>query len=64
MIDLGCSYGVLTCIVAKYLGAKEAWGIDVDGERLNTEKLCKIVTLKHGLTTGRLVLKRVVSGDT
>jgi len=50
MVDLGCGYGVLTCIVAGYMEAEEVWGIDIDGERLNSEKLCKIVTLKHDLT--------------
>jgi len=50
MVDLGCGYGVLTCIVAEYLGAEEVWGIDIDDERLNSEKPCKIITLKHDLT--------------
>jgi len=50
MVDLGCGYGVLTCIVAEYLGAEEVWGVDIDDERLNAEKPCKIVTVKHDLT--------------
>jgi len=50
MVDLGCGYGVLTCIVAEYLGAEEVWGIDIDDERLNSEKPCKIVTLRYDLT--------------
>jgi len=37
MVDLGCGYGVHTCIVAEYLGGKEAWDIDIDYERLNSE---------------------------
>jgi len=49
VVDLGCGYGVLICIVADYLGAEEVWGIDIDEERLNAEKPCKIVTVKHNL---------------
>jgi len=50
MVDLGCGSGVLTCIVAEYLGADEVWGIDIDDERLNSEKPCKIIIVKHDLT--------------
>lgn len=50
MMDLGCGYGVLTCLVAEYLGVEEVWGIDIDDERLSSEKPCKIITVKHNLT--------------
>jgi len=50
MVDLGCGYGVLTCIVAEYLGTEEVWGVDLNDERLNAEKPCKIVIVKHDLT--------------
>jgi len=49
LVDLGCGYGVLTCIIAEYLGAEEVYGIDVDDERLNSEKPCKMNTVKHNL---------------
>jgi len=49
MIDLGCGYGVPSCIVAEYLGIKEIWGIDIDDERLGVETLCKITRIKHDL---------------
>jgi len=48
--DLGCGYGVLTCIVAEYFRAEEIWCVDIDDERLNAEKPCKIVTVRHDLT--------------
>jgi len=50
MVDLGYGYGVLTCIVAEYVGAEEVWGIDIDDERLSSEKPCKIITVKHDLS--------------
>ncbi len=29
MLDLGCGYGGLTALIAKYLNAVEAWGVDI-----------------------------------
>lgn len=49
MIDFGCGYGVLTCIIAEYLGIEEVWGIDIDDERIDAEKPCKITVVKHNL---------------
>jgi len=34
MMDLGCGYGVLTLIVAEYLGVKRVVAIDIDEQRL------------------------------
>jgi len=37
MIDLGCGYKVLTCIIAEYLNISKVYGVDVSEERLNVE---------------------------
>ncbi|MEM2196923.1 MAG: class I SAM-dependent methyltransferase [Candidatus Nezhaarchaeales archaeon] len=37
MIDLGCGYKVLSCIIAEYLNISKVYGVDVSEERLNVE---------------------------
>jgi len=34
MVDLGCGYGGLTECIASYFQVREAYGVDMDGERL------------------------------
>ncbi|MEM4546735.1 MAG: class I SAM-dependent methyltransferase [Nitrososphaerota archaeon] len=50
MIDLGCGYKVLTCIIAEYLDISEVYGVDIDEDRLSVEVPCKIITINADLT--------------
>jgi len=50
MIDLGCGYKILTCIIAEYLNISEVYGVDIDKERLNVEVPCEITTINTDLT--------------
>ena len=35
LMDLGCGYGLLTLIVADFIGAEKVYAIDIDTERLS-----------------------------
>ncbi|MEM1914633.1 MAG: class I SAM-dependent methyltransferase [Candidatus Nezhaarchaeales archaeon] len=50
MIDLGCGYKVLTCIIAEYLNISEVYGVDVSEERLSVETPCNVITINADLT--------------
>jgi 2-polyprenyl-3-methyl-5-hydroxy-6-metoxy-1,4-benzoquinol methylase len=49
MLDVGCGYGILTAIMAEYIGVKEAWGIDIDETRVMhaRERLPYKLTVEH-----------------
>jgi len=63
MIDLGCGYKVLTCIIAEYLDIGEVYGVDIDEERLNVEVPCKMTTIVADLTNSfsHLIGKALIS---
>ncbi|MCD6465106.1 class I SAM-dependent methyltransferase [Candidatus Bathyarchaeota archaeon] len=51
LLDLGCGYGYLTILFKNVLGFKEAYGIDIDDERLEESE-------KMGIFTHHLDLER------
>ncbi|MEM0235677.1 methyltransferase domain-containing protein [Thermofilum sp.] len=50
MIDLGCGYKVLACIIAEYLNISEVYGVDLSEERLRVESPCNVITINADLT--------------
>ncbi|MEM3905686.1 MAG: class I SAM-dependent methyltransferase [Nitrososphaerota archaeon] len=50
MIDLGCGFKVLTCIIAEYLNVSEVYGVDISRERLSVEVPCEITTIVADIT--------------
>ncbi|MEM0282350.1 MAG: class I SAM-dependent methyltransferase [Desulfurococcaceae archaeon] len=50
MIDFGCGYKVLSCIIAEYLNINEVYGVDINEERLNVEVPCKINNIATDIT--------------
>ena len=56
MLDLGCGYGILTLIVAEYIGVKRVYAMDIDLERLKFfEKVKKASHVECGSITPRYV---------
>ncbi|MFQ5940565.1 MAG: methyltransferase domain-containing protein [Nitrososphaerales archaeon] len=49
MLDMGCAYGSLTKLLADHFRVQEAYGIDIDVERLQEAKAKGISTVKINL---------------
>lgn len=56
-IDLGCSDGMLTTLVAKAVNAKEVYGVDISKEALEKAALKNIKTFRGDLNTYKLPFK-------
>lgn len=56
-IDLGCSDGMLTILVAKEINAKEVYGVDISKEALEKAALKDIKTFQGDLNSYKLPFK-------
>lgn len=49
LLDLGCGYGYLTMLFKNALGFKNAYGVDIDGERLKVAEKAGLITYRLNL---------------
>ncbi len=66
LMDMGCGYGVLSLIIADFIGAEKVYDIDIDDQRLSSLNKIKsrssakeIITLHHDLCKPISINERV-----